>query len=710
MAYSDEHILTVGHAKAIHDKLEEEILTKAASNELAGLAAEVGRDRRAAEAAIAALDESTDGRLDTLEGEMDAAQADIDALEDVTDRLERRKADVNTVAGIAAGADIRLAALEAAADAIDGRVDVLESDMSEAQDDIEAVEAEDARLNGLIATKAGTADLAGTVAELDAQDRRIGRLEERADGADARTEANEAVLAMKADGHDLAGVAAGAEVTRRQLDSLKDAVTMKADANDLAYVAAVTDSKASQLQMDDNEERLTVKAGGSDAAAAHVEIDILGTRIASHTETIATILGDIGDINTAVAGKVPLPSGAGTNGQVLATDGEGGTEWADPVELDPEEIGSAVSDWLDDHPEATTTVEDGSITRAKLSQTLQDEIDHNAGAQDALAAVDGIATVGDARMRQDRQIESQLEFCEIWRKRFEDYSALFDGNGGHGFLFFSDPHTMPSKLYGVPQSDMLMRLKENRWILENTAARHLICGGDWITARYTQAEARFYNSRVPALIRREIGENAYTLVGTHDLYTEYCGGEMTEAQLARVWFDKDVGYYTIDGRDTRCFCFDSGPMLIAMTDYRWAQVAWFGELLRTNTYMHLYGAIHIWTDGLNNISELTVNLTTLADAFNKKTGVLINGVVYDYTNATGTFHFMVAGHWHEDFTRTMNNIPCFGTSESHTGLCTDACYADWENAALHMVRFGHGSSRGFGIIPNDGYQVEAEEE
>ena len=42
---------------------------------------------------------------------------------------------------------------------------------------------------------------------------------------------------------------------------------------------------------------------------------------------------------------------------------------------DPEEIEQAVSDWLDDHPEATTTVQDGSITKAKLNNELQDAVD-----------------------------------------------------------------------------------------------------------------------------------------------------------------------------------------------------------------------------------------------------------------------------------------------------------------------------------------------
>lgn len=42
---------------------------------------------------------------------------------------------------------------------------------------------------------------------------------------------------------------------------------------------------------------------------------------------------------------------------------------------DPAVIESAVSDWLDDHPEATTTVQDGSITKAKLDNSLQGTVD-----------------------------------------------------------------------------------------------------------------------------------------------------------------------------------------------------------------------------------------------------------------------------------------------------------------------------------------------
>lgn len=43
--------------------------------------------------------------------------------------------------------------------------------------------------------------------------------------------------------------------------------------------------------------------------------------------------------------------------------------------MDPTIIEQAVADWLEDHPEATTTVEDGAITKAKLNAALQGKVD-----------------------------------------------------------------------------------------------------------------------------------------------------------------------------------------------------------------------------------------------------------------------------------------------------------------------------------------------
>ena len=93
------------------------------------------------------------------------------------------------------------------------------------------------------------------------------------------------------------------------------------------------------------------------------------------------------DVNTILDGKVIKPSTSpnGTNGQILRTKGDGTTEWVDVGLPTDAQTAAAVSDWLDDHPEATTTVEDGSVTLAKLHSGVIDSTLSTQGAAEAKA-------------------------------------------------------------------------------------------------------------------------------------------------------------------------------------------------------------------------------------------------------------------------------------------------------------------------------------
>lgn len=57
----------------------------------------------------------------------------------------------------------------------------------------------------------------------------------------------------------------------------------------------------------------------------------------------------------------------GEDGQILQTKGDGSTKWVNIGTPSDEQVSDAVEEWLDEHPEATTTIEDGSITAAKLN-------------------------------------------------------------------------------------------------------------------------------------------------------------------------------------------------------------------------------------------------------------------------------------------------------------------------------------------------------
>lgn len=82
-------------------------------------------------------------------------------------------------------------------------------------------------------------------------------------------------------------------------------------------------------------------------------------------------------ISALDAKKISFPNdGAdfGNSGDQLRSLGNGGVEWAAPGMPTYEQTEQAISDWLNAHPEATTTVEDGAITDAKINDALKREL------------------------------------------------------------------------------------------------------------------------------------------------------------------------------------------------------------------------------------------------------------------------------------------------------------------------------------------------
>lgn len=81
--------------------------------------------------------------------------------------------------------------------------------------------------------------------------------------------------------------------------------------------------------------------------------------------------GDTEEIDRLSAEKVNVPKNGteldfGEAGQMLTTKGNGETQWEDAGQPTDEQTQNAINNWLDAHPEATTTVEDESLTYKKL--------------------------------------------------------------------------------------------------------------------------------------------------------------------------------------------------------------------------------------------------------------------------------------------------------------------------------------------------------
>lgn len=121
----------------------------------------------------------------------------------------------------------------------------------------------------------------------------------------------------------------------------------------------------------------------TDASDSHM-VDVLDGKPGKDAVVDATLTQDGQAADAKVAGdkisqlkedKVNKPSAADDGKIPRAKSGD--VEWVEVGQPTDEQTNSAVANWLNDHPEATTTVQDGSITEIKLNESLLNRINQS---------------------------------------------------------------------------------------------------------------------------------------------------------------------------------------------------------------------------------------------------------------------------------------------------------------------------------------------
>lgn len=184
--------------------------------------------------------------------------------------------------------------------------------------------------------------------------------------------ANEAVSASRIGSHAV------------QTDKIATlAVTTEKIATGAVSTAKIADSAITTAKMANKSVTAEKLADNSVAAVKIVDGSVTGAKIGSNAVTGQKIADSSITASKIADGAVtdlklqnhkvnnPLdgyghPSN-GTRGQILRTLGNGNTEWSSVGLPTDEQIMNAVDSWLDDHPEAVTTVEDGAVTTQKLA-------------------------------------------------------------------------------------------------------------------------------------------------------------------------------------------------------------------------------------------------------------------------------------------------------------------------------------------------------
>ena len=139
--------------------------------------------------------------------------------------------------------------------------------------------------------------------------------------------------------------------------------------------------------------------------------EVLGFQdeIDANAQAIENAKGDLRDELVPFPNPDTYPK-YGLVGQVLSTMADGTTKWDDPVTVDADVAEPLIDAWLTAHPEATTTVEDNSITNVKI----QDD------------------TITDAKLVQEGGILEtvagmQEDLSDSGYVTYEDFTGAVDG-------------------------------------------------------------------------------------------------------------------------------------------------------------------------------------------------------------------------------------------------------------------------------------------
>lgn len=316
--------------------------------------------------------------------------------------------------------------------------------------------------------------------------------------------------------------------------------------------------------------------------------------------------------------------------------------------------------------------------------------------QDLQSAHNGLSHI-------DQLPDSLKLVCNTYLKAYNSTSDK------ESFIFFTDPHLMGSHNNFTEKDIRTFQSSfEVMKILSDVLPfSFCLCGGDWLSAGDTprtaigklEYEDNYMNMLFP---------NYYKMLGNHD--TNYQGLSSEEGEspiisneiLNSQYFKKEHNtYYFFKSNSTTYFILDSGlDSKPEMDSYRFEQLEWLAGKMMTEENLHIAIGVHIFFKGVSADSLSTPfckELTSLCNAYNRRTTYQINDSEFDFSNCQGKVEYIISGHNHIDFHTVRDNIPIIGTRRfNKNGVNSfDMCLVDYESRMIYLYRIGLGENRVF---------------
>lgn len=305
----------------------------------------------------------------------------------------------------------------------------------------------------------------------------------------------------------------------------------------------------------------------------------------------------------------------------------------------------------------------------------------------------------------------ELSKLVVTSQKGNDYLELFQAASAkvETFIFFSDPHYYPN-YNGQIMDGAEEYIKTFKKYFNNLPLNFVLSGGDWLSA-HNQITAIQCLGEIDGYMNKQFNMLYYPVLGNHDSNyqgeltgntdTDENDGALSNQQLVNLWFRKwGKLYYSFLGTSTRFYVFDSGiDWVTAMDSYKWEQVDWFANQLLSNTDDNIILVTHIaelnYQDPSafgNNITPITDNILLIAEAFNARNSITLNGQTYDFSSKTGKVKCLLCGHLHFDANAIVHNIPVIAITWAHNGDF-DLVLIDYANNKYKSIRVGTGENK-----------------